>query len=375
MSDLPATMTAIEVDEPGGPEALMTVEQPLPAVGANEVLIWLPASTARSAAVFIRRHLAHPIRTVAALGADVRSRCCLLAWRLRRIQGIGCRPGRQGRADILQRRGFYPPPPGAPNTPGLEAAGTVAALGADVSGFSIGDEVCCLLAGGGYAEYCAAPAAQVLPVPQGMSMVEAAGVPETFFTVWTNVFDQAGLKPGERFLVHGGSSGIGTTAIQLAHAFGAEAYATAGSAEKCAACERLGAKRAINYREEDFVAVINEATDGGGVDVILDMVGGEYVQRNFEALAVGGRLVNIAFLGGAKAQVNLNPFLIKRLTFSGSTLRARSVEEKGAIATNLHKKAWPLLEDGTIRSVIDSTYPLADGGRPMNAVPISGRSC
>ena len=191
-------------------------------------------------------------------------------------------------------------------------------------------------------------------------MVEAAGVPETFFTVWTNVFDQAGLKPGERFLVHGGSSGIGTTAIQLAHAFGAEAYATAGSAEKCAACERLGAKRAINYREEDFVAVINEATDGGGVDVILDMVGGEYVQRNFEALAVGGRLVNIAFLGGAKAQVNLNPFLIKRLTFSGSTLRARSVEEKGAIATNLHKKAWPLLEDGTIRSVIDSTYPLAD---------------
>ena len=311
MPDLPATMTAIEVAEPGGPEALRTVEQPLPTVGAGDILI-----------------------KVAAAGVN--------------------------RADILQRRGFYPPPPGAPNTPGLEAAGTVADLGDDVSGFSIGDEVCCLLAGGGYAEYCASPAAQVLPVPQGLSKVEAAGVPETFFTVWTNVFDQAGLKPGERFLVHGGSSGIGTTAIQLAHAFGAEAYATAVSAEKCAACEKLGAKRAINYREEDFVAVINEATDDAGVDVILDMVGGEYVQRNFEALAVGGRLVNIAFLGGAKAQVNLNPFLIKRLTFSGSTLRARSVEEKGAIATSLRQRVWPLLEDGTVRSVIDSTYPLAD---------------
>lgn len=311
MSDLPATMTAIEVSEPGGPEALKPVEQPLPSFGAGEILI----------------------KVVAA--------------------GIN-------RADILQRRGFYPPPPGAPNTPGLEAAGTVAALGAGVSGFAVGDEVCCLLAGGGYAEYCAAPAPQVLPVPKGLSMVEAGAVPETFFTVWTNVFDQAGLKSGERFLVHGGSSGIGTTAIQLAHAFGAETYATAGSAEKCAACEKLGAKRAINYHEEDFVAVVKEATDGEGVNVILDMVGGEYVQRNFEALAVGGRLVNIAFLGGAKVQVDLNPFMRKRLTFSGSTLRARSVEEKGKIAASLRQKAWPLLEDGTLKSVIDSTYPLAD---------------
>ncbi|MCH8183694.1 MAG: NAD(P)H-quinone oxidoreductase [Proteobacteria bacterium] len=311
MSDLPATMTAIEVSEPGGPEALKPVSQPLPSVGAGEILI-----------------------KVAAAGIN--------------------------RADILQRRGFYPPPPGAPNTPGLEAAGTVAALGAGVSGFAIGDEVCCLLAGGGYAEYCAVPAPQVLPVPKGLSMVEAGAVPETFFTVWTNVFDQAGLKSGERFLVHGGSSGIGTTAIQLAHAFGAETYATAGSAEKCAACEKLGAKRAINYREEDFVAVIKDATNGEGVDVILDMVGGEYVQRNFAALAVGGRLVNIAFMGGAKAQVDFNPFLRKRLTFSGSTLRARPVEEKGEIAASLRQKAWPLLEDGTVKAVIDSTYPLAD---------------
>ena len=311
MSDLPATMTAIEVSEPGGPEALKPVEQPLPSVGTGEILI----------------------KVVAA--------------------GIN-------RADILQRRGFYPPPPGAPNTPGLEAAGTVAALGAGVSGIALGDEVCCLLAGGGYAEYCTVPAPQVLPIPGGLSMVEAGAVPETFFTVWTNVFDQAGLKSGERFLVHGGSSGIGTTAIQLAHAFGAETYATAGSAEKCAACEKLGAKRAINYREEDFVAVIKEATDGEGVDVILDMVGGEYVQRNFEALSVGGRLVNIAFMGGAKAKVDFNPFLRKRLTFSGSTLRARPIEEKGEIAASLRQKAWPLLEDGTVKSVIDSTYPLAD---------------
>ena len=311
MSDLPATMTAIEVSEPGGPEALKPVEQPLPTVGAGEILI-----------------------KVAAAGIN--------------------------RADILQRRGFYPPPPGAPNTPGLEAAGTVAALGAGVSGFAIGDEVCCLLAGGGYAEYCSAPAPQVLPVPKGLSMVEAGAVPETFFTVWTNVFDQAGLKSGERFLVHGGSSGIGTTAIQLAHALGAEAYATAGSAEKCAACEKLGAKRAINYREEDFVAVIKDATNGEGVNVILDMVGGEYVQRNFEALAVGGRLVNIAFLSGAKAQVNLDPLMRKRLTFSGSTLRARPVEDKGEIAASLRQKVWPLLGDGTVKAVIDSTYPLSD---------------
>ena len=311
MSDLPATMTAIEVSDPGGPEALKVVEQPLPSVGEGEILI-----------------------KVAAAGIN--------------------------RADILQRRGFYPPPPGAPNTPGLEAAGTVAALGAGVSGFAVGDEVCSLLAGGGYAEYCSAPAPQVLPIPKGLSMIEAGAVPETFFTVWTNVFDQAGLKSGERFLVHGGSSGIGTTAIQLAHALGAAAYATAGSAEKCAACEKLGAKRAINYREEDFVAVLKDATNGEGVDVLLDKVGGEYVQRNFEALAVGGRLVNIAFLGGAKAEINLNPFMRKRITFSGSTLRARSVDEKGDIAASLRQNAWPLLENGSVKSVIDSTYPLAD---------------
>ncbi len=314
MSDLPATMTAIEVSEPGGPDALKPATQPLPTPGADEVLI-----------------------KVAAAGVN--------------------------RADILQRRGFYPPPPGAPNTPGLEVAGTVAALGSGVGTCKPGDEVCALLAGGGYAEYCAVPAPQVLPVPKGLSMIEAAGVPETFFTVWTNVFDQAGLETGERFLVHGGSSGIGTTAIQLARAFGAEVYATAGSAEKCAACEKLGAARAINYREEDFVAVIKEATNGEGVNVILDMVGGDYVQRNFEVLAIEGRLVNIAFLGGVKAQVNFDPFLRKRLTFSGSTLRARSVEQKGAIAASLHEKVWPLLEDGTIRSVIDSTVPLADAAK------------
>lgn len=314
MSDLPATMNAIEIAEPGGPEALKLVQQPLPPVKAGEILI-----------------------KVAAAGVN--------------------------RADIMQRRGFYPPPEGAPNTPGLEAAGTVAALGAGVSGFAVGDDVCCLLAGGGYAEYCTAPALQVLPVPKGLSMVEAGAVPETFFTVWTNVFDQAGLKAGERFLVHGGSSGIGTTAIQLARAFGAEAYATAGSAEKCAACEKLGAKRAINYHDEDFVAVIKEATGGEGVNVILDIMGGEYVQRNFQALSVEGRLVNIALMGGAKAEVNLGPFMIKRLTFSGSTLRARSVEAKGEIAANLRQRVWPLLEDGTIKSIVDSTFPLANASK------------
>lgn len=314
MSDLPATMNAIEIAEPGGPEALKLVQQPLPPVKAGEILI-----------------------KVVAAGVN--------------------------RADIMQRRGFYPPPEGAPNTPGLEAAGTVAALGAGVSGFAVGDDVCCLLAGGGYAEYCVAPALQVLPVPKGLSMVEAGAVPETFFTVWTNVFDQAGLKAGERFLVHGGSSGIGTTAIQLARAFGAEAYATAGSAEKCAACEKLGAKRAINYHDEDFVAVIKEATGGEGVNVILDIMGGEYVQRNFQALSVEGRLVNIALMGGAKAEVNLGPFMIKRLTFSGSTLRARSVEAKGEIAANLRQKVWPLLEDGTIKSIVDSTFPLANASK------------
>jgi NADPH2:quinone reductase len=262
------------------------------------------------------------------------------------------------RPDLLQRQGKYPPPPGAPDTPGLEVAGTIAAAGPSVADWRIGDEVCALVSGGGYAEYCAAPAVQCLPVPRGFSMIEAAAVPETFFTVWSNVFERGRLKAGETMLVHGGASGIGTTAVMLGRAFGAVVYATAGTAEKCAACERLGATRAINYRSEDFVEVIRAATGGTGVDLILDMVGGEYVGRNLETLAVEGRLVQIAFLHGPRAEVNLAPLMQKRLTFTGSTLRPRTAEQKGAIAQALHKYVWPRFEQGELRPVIHATFPL-----------------
>jgi putative PIG3 family NAD(P)H quinone oxidoreductase len=263
------------------------------------------------------------------------------------------------RPDLLQRQGKYPPPPGASDIPGLEVAGTIAAVGAGVTDPRKGDAVCALVAGGGYAEFCAAPAPQCLLVPSGLSLVDAGAIPEAFFTVWATVFDAGHLGAGESFLVHGGSSGIGTTAIQLARAFGARVFATAGSAEKCAACERLGAERAVNYRHEDFVAAIREATAGRGVDLILDMVGADYTPRNLELLAPQGRLVQIATLKGPGAVVNLATVMQRRLVITGSTLRPRSVEEKGAIARSLRARVWPLLERGEIRPVIFATFPLS----------------
>jgi putative PIG3 family NAD(P)H quinone oxidoreductase len=304
-------MTAIEITRPGGPEVLVPVERPVPQPGVGEVLI--------------------------------------------RVHAAGV-----NRPDALQRQGNYPVPPGASDIPGLEAAGEIAAVGADVTGWRVGDRAMALLAGGGYAEYATAPALQCLPVPKGFSIIEAAGVPEAFFTVWTNVFERGALKPGERFLVHGGASGIGTTAIQLAKAFDSEVYATAGGAEKCRACERLGADRAIDYRGEDFVEVIKSATNGGGVNVILDMVGGDYVARNIACAAPGARLVSIAFLRGAKVELNLSAVMQKRLVLTGSTLRPRSVAEKGAIADGLRRNVLPLMESNKVRPVIDSTFPLAN---------------
>jgi putative PIG3 family NAD(P)H quinone oxidoreductase len=303
-------MTVIEITHPGGPEVLVPVQRPVPQPGVGEVLILVHAA------------------------------------------GVN-------RPDALQRQGNYPVPPGASDIPGLEVAGEIVTLGPSVSGWHVGDRVMALLAGGGYAEYATAPAPQCLPVPIGFSMIEAAGVPETFFTVWTNVFERGALKPGERFLVHGGASGIGTTAIQLAKAFGSEVYATAGGVEKCRACERLGADRAIDYRAEDFVDVIKTATKGAGVDVILDMVGGDYVARNIACAAPGARLVSIAFLRGAKVELNLSAVMQKRLILTGSTLRPRTVADKGAIADALRRNVLPLMENNKVRPVIDSTFPLA----------------
>jgi putative PIG3 family NAD(P)H quinone oxidoreductase len=308
---LPVEMNAVEITSPGEPSVLALGRRPVPKVGDEEVLI-----------------------EVVAAGVN--------------------------RPDVLQRKGMYEPPPGTSDIPGLEIAGRVAAIGSAVKGFKVADRVCALVAGGGYAEYCAAPEAQCLPLPQGFSMVEAAAVPETFFTVWTNVFDRGRLRSGESFLVHGGSSGIGTTAIQLAKAFGARVFATAGNAEKCEACEKLGADRAINYRDEDFVEVIGEATGGKGVDVVLDMVGGDYIPRSIKIMAVDGRHVSIAFLRGAKVELNVEPVMRKRLTLTGSTLRPRSVAEKAAIAAQLREKVWPLLSKGQIKPVIYKTFPLAE---------------
>ena len=311
MTDLPTTMTAIAITEFGGPEVLQPAELAVPRPGYGEVLI-----------------------KVAAAGVN--------------------------RPDVAQRAGGYPPPPGAPETPGLEVAGDIVACGPGVARWQVGDAVCALVAGGGYAEYCLAPDPQCLPVPSGYSMLQAAALPETFFTVWTNVFQRGRLQGGESILIHGGSSGIGTTAIQLARAFGARVFATAGSAEKCSICEELGAERAINYRAEDFVAEIQAATGGAGVDLILDMVGGDYVPRNLQALALEGRLVQIAFLGGAKvASMNLLPVMLKRLTITGSTLRPRSIEEKAQIAAELEAQVWPLLVQGSVTPVLDQTFPLA----------------
>jgi putative PIG3 family NAD(P)H quinone oxidoreductase len=274
------------------------------------------------------------------------------------------------RPDILQRLGKYPPPAGVTDVPGLEVAGTVVAVGAGVRGWHAGDAVCALAAGGGYAERCLVPEPQCLRVPAGLSMIEAAALPETGMTVWTNVFERGRLQPGESLLVHGGASGIGTTAIQFGRAFGARVLATAGTDDKCAACERLGADKAVNYRTTDWVAAVKEATGGRGVDVVLDMVGGDYVQRNLDLLAVEGRLVQIAFLKTSRVEIDLMQLMRRRLTMTGSTLRPRPPEEKGLIARALEARVWPLIEQGRIRPVIHAVFPLeraADAHRMMEA--------
>ena len=304
-------MIAIEITTPGDPEVLTPAERPVPSPGRDELLI-----------------------KVAAAGVN--------------------------RPDVMQRRGKYPPPPGASDIPGLEVAGTVSAVGDGVREFRVGDRVCALVSGGGYAEYCVAPAPQCLPVPQSLDLTSAAAIPETYFTVWTNVFDRGRLRSGESMLVHGGSSGIGTTAIQLARARGARVFATAGSDEKCRACEQLGAERCINYRDADFVAAVREATTGRGVDLVLDMIGAEYFSRNLEVLAVDGRLVEIATQRGAKAELNIALVMQRRLTITGSTLRARSVAEKGIVAAQVHEHVWPLLESGTVKPLIFATFPLRE---------------
>ena len=274
------------------------------------------------------------------------------------------------RADVMQRRGHYPPPMGASDVLGLEISGTVAAVGPEVSTLKAGDQVCALVTGGGYAEYCAAPAPQCLPVPAGVDVVDAAALPEAYFTVWTNVFDRGRLQAGESFLVHGGSSGIGTTAIPLAKLTGARVFATAGSADKCGACRRLGAELAVNYRDDDFVAAVKTATDGRGVDLILDMVGGSYLQRNLESVAVEGRIVLIGLMEGAVAEINLAMLMSRRVILTGSTLRSRTVDQKGEIAAALRDRVWPHLAAKRLRPVIHAKFPLreaAEAHRVMEA--------
>ena len=317
---LPTTMRAVEITRPGGPEVLALTEQPVPQPMAGQILI-----------------------EVAYAGVN--------------------------RPDALQRAGAYAPPPSASPLPGLEAAGRVAAVGPGVSEWSVGDEVCALLPGGGYAEYVVTPAAHALPVPNGLGLKEAACLPETFFTVWTNVFERGGLKAGERFLVHGGSSGIGTTAIQLASAFGARVFATAGSAGKCAVCTELGAERAVNYRAEDFVEILRAE---GGADLILDMVGGDYLPRNVRALADDGRLVQIAFLSGPKVELNFAQVMARRLTITGSTLRPQSDLAKARIATALRERVWPLIAAGRVVPVMDSEYPLSEAAAAHARIESSG---
>jgi putative PIG3 family NAD(P)H quinone oxidoreductase len=275
------------------------------------------------------------------------------------------------RPDVMQRQGRYNPPPGAVEVPGLEVAGTVASVGPDVDAWKVGDTVCALLAGGGYSEYCVAPVPQCLPVPKGLTLIEAAALPEVMFTVWTNVFERGRLVAGESILVHGGSSGIGTAAIQLAHVRGARVLATAGSDDKCRACEALGAQHCINYRETDFVAAVKEITAGRGVDVVLDMVGGDYLQRNIDALAVDGRLVQIGQLGGYRSTINTIPILQRRLTITGSTLRPRTVEEKGRIARAVQAEVWPLIESGRVRVLVHQTFPLVDAAEAHRVMEAS----
>jgi len=313
-SSVPAMMQVIEISKPGGPKVLHLAARPVPEPEPGEVLI-----------------------KVAAAGVN--------------------------RPDCFQRAGSYAPPPGASDLPGLEVAGTVVKLGSGVSQWKEGDRVCALTPGGGYAQYCTTPAGHCLAAPKGWTLLEAASLPETFFTVWINVFERAKLAVGETLLIQGGSSGIGVAAIQVARALGHRVFATAGSPEKCAACERLGAERAVNYKTEDFVAIIKSLTGGKGVDVILDMVAGDYVQREFSALADDGRLSIIAFLGGSKANLDLNDVLRRRLTVTGSTLRPRSVEFKTSIAVALREKVWPSIETGKIRPVIYRTFALEEASQ------------
>jgi NADPH2:quinone reductase len=307
---LPREMTVVEIAAPGGPEQLRTALRPLPQPGENEVLI--------------------------------------------RVEAAGV-----NRPDVMQRQGRYPPPPGASDLPGMEVAGEIVALGPKVSGLALGDKVTALLPGGGYAEYTVAAAPLCMPIPAGLSMVEAAAVPETFMTVWTNLFERGGCKAGDIVLIHGGTSGIGTTAIQLAKVWGARVYATAGSEHKARACEALGAVRGIDYKTEDFVEVMRAEAKGHGVDITLDIVAGTYVQRNLEIAAVEGRVVTISLLGGSRAEINMGTVLTKRLTLTGSTLRSRTVAQKAAVADAVRNNVWPLLASGKVRPVIFATFPLA----------------
>ena len=307
---LPREMTVVEIAAPGGPEQLRIAVRPIPVPGENEVLI--------------------------------------------RVEAAGV-----NRPDVMQRQGRYPPPAGASDLPGMEVAGEIVALGAKVSGAVLGNKVTSLLPGGGYAEYALAAAPLCMPIPAGLSLVEAAAIPETFMTVWTNLFERGGCKAGDIVLIHGGTSGIGTTAIQLAKAWGARVYATAGSDRKARACEALGAVRGIDYKTEDFVEIMRAEAKGHGVDITLDMVAGTYVQRNLEIAAVEGRVVTISLLGGARAEINLGTILTKRLTLTGSTLRSRTVAQKAAVADAVRNNVWPLLASGKVRPVIFATFPLA----------------
>ena len=306
-----STMIGIDIAQPGGPDVLVPREHPVPQPASGEVLI--------------------------------------------RVEAAGV-----NRPDVLQRQGNYTPPPGASALPGLEVAGAVVALGPNVTTFAVGDRVCALLTGGGYAQYAVAPAEQCLPIPAGLTAVEAAAIPETFFTVWSNLFERATMGANDVLLVHGGASGIGTTAIQLAKAFGTPVYATAGDDARCRACEQLGAARCFNYRTEDFVSAVREATGGSGASIVLDMVGGEYTARNLDVLRMDGTLVQIGMLGGANATIPLATIIRKRLWITGSMLRPRSVEEKGQIAAAVHERLWPMFESGVLRSLVARVFPLAD---------------
>jgi putative PIG3 family NAD(P)H quinone oxidoreductase len=308
---LPREMTVVEIAAPGGPEQLKTAVRPVPQPGNDEVLV--------------------------------------------RVEAAGI-----NRPDVMQRQGRYPPPPGASDLPGMEIAGEIVALGPNVSGLAVGDKITSLLPGGGYAGYAIAAAPLAMPIPNGLSMVEAAAIPETFLTVWTNLFERGRCKAGDIVLIHGGTSGIGTTAIQLAKAWGARVFATAGSPEKARACEKLGAERGIDYKTEDFVEVLRAVTQGYGVDVTLDMVAGSYVARNLDIAAVEGRVVTISTLGGTRAEINMVPVMMKRLTLTGSTLRARTVAQKAAVADGVRRNVFPLIESGKVRPVIFKTFPLAE---------------